>query len=191
MVQDRCPPVVETDLAKHDFPTMVGSLHTPQYAVRREVNHLLFKIPPPVRATPGATARTHTQNTLCGAVQVGSWSERHFCLTRPHTHSILVGNRCYRMSEGAMPTRCGPRPSCSITISPLCGGGAWGRLPRMGLRTGDVSARVRLHAASLYIYIHASMTGLARSPAHTASDYATNPHVLVSCSLGPSAPNLP
>jgi hypothetical protein len=27
------------------------------------------------------------------------------------------------------------------------------------------------------------MTGLARSPAHTASDHATNPHVRVSCSL--------
>src|SRR5262245_30298091 len=28
-------------------------------------------------------AGTHTEIVLCGAVQVGSWSERHFCLTRP------------------------------------------------------------------------------------------------------------
>src|SRR5215472_7314804 len=34
-----------------------------------------------------------------------------------------------------------------------------------------------------YIDIPASMTGWARSPVHTASDHATTPHILVSCSL--------
>jgi hypothetical protein len=35
------------------------------------------------------------------------------------------------------------------------------------------------------------MTGLAWSSAHTASDYATNPHVLVSCSLWAILAQLP
>jgi hypothetical protein len=41
---------------------------------------------------------THTEILLCGAVQVGSESDRHFCLTQPHTHSILVLLRSYHMS---------------------------------------------------------------------------------------------
>jgi AAA domain len=44
--------LVETGLAKHGFPPYrCGSSHTPQYAGRREVNHLLFKKPPLV-STP-------------------------------------------------------------------------------------------------------------------------------------------
>ena len=35
-----------------------------------------------------------------------------------------------------------------------------------------------------YLFIPASMTGLARSSAHTVRDHATHPHVRVSCSLG-------
>jgi hypothetical protein len=42
--------LVETGLAKHGFPPFgCGSSHTPQYAARREVHHLLFKKPPLVR----------------------------------------------------------------------------------------------------------------------------------------------
>src|SRR5262249_59320114 len=60
-----------------------------------------------------------------------------------------------------------------------------------GLRNGDVSATIGCTPHILHIY--ASMTGLARYPAHTASDHATNPHVLVSCSLWAilSHPTLP
>src|SRR5262249_18649800 len=49
----------------------------------------LLGIGPPV-----PLPRTHTQTRLCGAVQVGGGSERDFCLTWPHTHSILVDISC-------------------------------------------------------------------------------------------------
>jgi len=59
MVHDRRQPLVETGLAKHDFPPYgCGSLHTPQYAVRREANHLLFKKPPPQRGARGGEGAT-------------------------------------------------------------------------------------------------------------------------------------
>src|SRR5215510_7229358 len=43
-------------------------------------------------------ATTHTENGLCGAVLVGGGSDRHFCLTRLRTHSILVSLGAYPMS---------------------------------------------------------------------------------------------
>jgi hypothetical protein len=54
--------------------------------------------------------------------------------------------------------------------------------PYGGLRTGAVSATLGCTPHLLH-YIYASMTGLARSSAPTASDHATKPSVLVSCSL--------
>src|SRR5262245_48275283 len=39
------------------------------------------------------------ETILCGAVLVGGASDSHFCVTRPRTHSILVYNSCYGMSE--------------------------------------------------------------------------------------------
>ena len=53
MLHDRCPPFVESGLAKHGFPPCgCGSSHTPHYAARREVHHLLFKKPPLVSGPP-------------------------------------------------------------------------------------------------------------------------------------------
>jgi len=77
-------------------------------------------------------APTHTQSGLCGAVLAGCRFARLFGVITPRTRSIRVCNRCYRMSEGVMPTGCSPRLSCPLTIAPLCSGGTRGRLPRMG-----------------------------------------------------------
>src|SRR4029450_10938415 len=81
----------------------------------------------------GDLAATHTQRTLCGAVSEWRGSDRPFDVTAPQTRSVLAGKRGYRMSTGSMPTGGGPCPSCPISIAPRCGGGAWGRPPRMGL----------------------------------------------------------
>jgi hypothetical protein len=102
------------------------------------------------RASAGRIA-THTEICLCGAVQAGGGSDRPFGLISSQTHSILLCNRCYRMSEGAMPTGCGPRPSCPITSAPLCGGGAWWCLPCMG---ACATVMCQPRSASLRIYIH-------------------------------------
>src|SRR6058998_3170400 len=51
MVHDRRQPLVETGLAKHGFPPCgCGSLHTPQYAARREAMSC-FKKPPLMRGS--------------------------------------------------------------------------------------------------------------------------------------------
>jgi hypothetical protein len=76
---------------------------------------------------------TSTRFALCGAVAEWRGSDRPCDVTSPQTRSVLAGRRCSRMSEGAMPIGSGPCPSCPITIAPLGCGGAWWRLPRMGL----------------------------------------------------------
>src|SRR5215510_7084176 len=95
------------------------------------------------------------------------------------------------MSTGAVPPECGPHPSCPITIAPLgCGGELVASTPYGGVRTGAVSATIG--GTPQYItYIYASMTGLAQSSAHTASDHATHPHGRVSCALWASLAQLP
>jgi len=55
------------------------------------------------------------------------------------------------MSERAMPTRSGHSLSCSIHISPLCCGGSWWRLPRMG---ACATVMCQPKSASLCISIH-------------------------------------
>ena len=77
--------------------------------------------------------RTHTQSSLYGSVSEWHGSDRPFGVTAPQTRSVLAGKRCSRMSDGAMPTECGPCRSCPIPVAPRCGGGAWGCPPRMGL----------------------------------------------------------
>src|SRR5262249_8506114 len=53
MVPDGGEPLVETSLAKHHFPPCgCGASHTPQYAVRRAINHLPFKKPSLVSRRP-------------------------------------------------------------------------------------------------------------------------------------------
>src|SRR5262249_30825116 len=80
MLHDSRPPLVETGLAKHGFPPCgCGSLHTPHYAVRREVNHLLFKKPPLVRPGGGVTITSHdcfscSSNHLNGSHKRGIFS---------------------------------------------------------------------------------------------------------------------
>src|SRR5262245_21812171 len=63
-------------------------------------------------------AATHTQTYLCGAVQAGGASDSNFCVTRSRTHSILVYNSCYGMSEGTTRTEgppCkGSKPRLSV-----------------------------------------------------------------------------
>ena len=90
---------------------------------------------------------THTQKAFCALVQAGGESERPCGVTSPQTHSVLACRRCSRMSEGTMPPRDGPRPSCPITIAPRCGGGSWGCLPRMGLAHRGWVSHGRLHSA--------------------------------------------
>src|SRR5215468_12540435 len=54
MLHDGRPPLVETGLAKHAFPPYgCGSLHTPQYVVRREGNHLLCQKTSPCKGGHG------------------------------------------------------------------------------------------------------------------------------------------
>jgi hypothetical protein len=117
--------LVETGLAKHDFPPYgCGSLHTPQYAVRREVPHLLFKKPPLVRegepgravvaqvvfaASPGRDdGRTRTgtarREGVCDATRLASpqrtllsWTPQDACiLSRPTPPRRAAGKRVPR-----------------------------------------------------------------------------------------------
>jgi len=56
-----------------------------------------------------------------------------------------------------MPTGCGLRPSCPLTISPLgCGGEMVASTPYGGLRNGDVSATIDCtpHILPIYTCIH-------------------------------------
>jgi hypothetical protein len=66
MLHDRCPPLVESGLAKHGFPPYgCGSLHTPHFAVWREVHHLLFNKPPLMRLlSPGHPEDSASQKKI-------------------------------------------------------------------------------------------------------------------------------
>src|SRR4029453_1977709 len=61
-----------------------------------------------------------------------------------------------------------------------------GVYPRMGTCNGEVSATIG--CTPHILHIHASMTGLARYPTHTANAHATTPQIGVSCSLGHPLP---
>src|SRR5262245_29255256 len=54
------------------------------------------------------TVETHTQIRLCGAVLVGGGSDRHFCLTRPSTRSILLYSDSSRISYEPLSTGASP-----------------------------------------------------------------------------------
>src|SRR5262245_43587937 len=78
---------------------------------------------------------THTQNCLCGAVLVGGGSDSDFCLTGPRTHSILVYNSCYSMSEGTTRTE---GPPCKVSKPRLSvrprSGPCWATWPPRAIR---------------------------------------------------------
>src|SRR5262245_52970585 len=85
-------------------------------------------------------ATTHTETNLCGAVLVGSGSDRHFCLTRLPTRSILLFISCLRMSSmplstGASPCRAN-KPKLSV---PPRSGPFWAIWSRPAIRRGIAS----------------------------------------------------
>src|SRR5215831_2317045 len=63
--RNKCCMIVVSHWSKPAWQNMAslligcGSLHTPQYALRREVNHLLVKKPPLVRVTRPRGTRSH------------------------------------------------------------------------------------------------------------------------------------
>src|SRR5215468_7240107 len=68
MLHDGRPPLVETGLAKHAFPPYgCGSLHTPQYVVRREGNHLLCQKTSPCKGDGLVSASPCGPGGLCAA----------------------------------------------------------------------------------------------------------------------------
>src|SRR5262249_60951481 len=123
------------------------------------------------RKKPGGSGSAVAGTRVRSAGSASSSCER--CLSCPDPKSFTLFDECLRgikvMRLSGAETLVTEEPYELIAHVRICGGAGW-------VTTG--STRKPMH-----LYRHASMTGLARSSAHTASDHATHPSVLVSYSL--------